>query len=98
MTTKNELAQTLKRTDELAHDLGWLRPHETLVLFEADRQAGEPWSVRVRAPHPETGNPRHVSGVLSWLPDSGRTIGWTKREAQETLQTINGVLSYVKKS
>lgn len=91
MATKQELAHTLKRTETLARNTGRLQDSESLVLFEADRSAGFPWAVRLeQASH--TGLKRRHSEALSWLPDSGRAIGWTKREAQETLRIVNGVL------
>ncbi len=91
MATKQDLAQTLKRTGELAQEIGLLKEDESLTLFEADRQAGVPWSVRLTQTL-EDGFKRHYYGILPWLPHSGRSIGWTKPEAQEKLQTINGVL------
>lgn len=91
MATKNDLAQTLKRTGELARKLGFLETDESLALSEADRQAGEPWGVFLVQTLSD-GEQRRYKGILPWLPDSGRSIGRTKSEAQETLQTINGVL------
>lgn len=91
MATKNDLVRTLKRTGELARKLGFLETDESLALSEADRQAGEPWGVFLVQSLTD-GTERRYSGILPWLPDSGRSIGRTKSEAQEALQTINGVL------
>ena len=91
MATKNDLVRTLKRTGELARKMGFLETDESLALSEADRQSGEPWGVLL-VQTLEDGSERRRSSNLPWLPDSGRSIGRTKSEAQEALQTINGVL------
>lgn len=86
MATKNDLIVTLRRTEELSKSVGLIREEDTLLIDEADRQTAHPWGVRLlRAQN-------RVSDELHFLPDSGRSIGRTKSEAQETLRTVNGVL------
>lgn len=87
MATKNELQRTLKRTAELAHEAGLLHTDDSLILDEPDTGTADHWGV-----HRLNGIGR-IQGDLLFLPDSGRSIGRTKRQAQETLRTVNGVLA-----
>lgn len=86
MATKNDLQRTLKRTAELAREAGLLHTDDSLILDEPAVGTTEPWGV-----HRLNGIVR-IQGDLLLLPDSGRSIGSTKRQAQQTLQTVNGVL------
>lgn len=92
MATKSEIRTTLARTEELAKRLGLVEEHHRLVLFDAEVTAGIQWSVRLVGTTAEGGTQRHTR-ALTFLPDSGEGLGQTKREAQETLRVVNGVLS-----
>lgn len=91
MATKQELIHTLKRTESLARQTDRLHFSEALVLSEADRSSGFPWAVRLEQTS-HSGLKRRHWGAITWLPDSGRAIGWTKGEARETLRIVNAVL------
>lgn len=92
MSTKAEIRTTLERTEELAKALGLVRQQDRLCLFDAEPSVNVPWSVRLEV-DTKSELTRRLSGALFFLPDSGRSIGLTKREAQETLRVVNGVLS-----
>lgn len=93
MATKNDLQRTLNWTGELARESGLIGPDDRLVLLKPSggQEYGiVPWGVAVIR---SEGDGRAERNTLTFLPGSGASVGTTKREAQETLQTVNGVLA-----
>lgn len=89
MASKNDLVRALRRTEELARQVGLIEQDEALFLEQGEAQFNIPWGVR------KMQDGYRYEGALPFLPDSGRSIGMTKSEALQTLQTVNGTLSVV---
>lgn len=91
MATKKDVLATLKRTEEFAVASGLIGPLDVLVMLEPEgaQYGSTSWGVAVV----RNGSESMEHNTLTFLPDSGRSIGNTKREAQETLRTVNGVLA-----
>ena len=90
MATKKDILTTLKRTEELALASGLIDPLDVLVMLEPEgaQYGSTSWGVAVV----RHGSDSMERNTLTFLPDSGRNIGNTKREAQETLRTVNGTM------
>ena len=84
MATKQDIGKAMARTAELAREVGLLGAEDGLLYTY--NVEGKVWSILLQE------GTRRRSGALPFLPNGGRSIGRTKAEAVQTLQTVNGVL------
>lgn len=90
MATKKDIFNALKRTEELAMSTGLVGPLDVLVVLEPEgsQHNTTDWGVGLV----RNGSGSIERNTLTFLPNSGRNIGNTKREVLQTLQTVNGVM------
>lgn len=92
---KDDIERVSRDVADKARQLGLNEPGKLFVLYGGSPANGIPWSVGYiwdRDQGPIAGH--KVGGVVPHIPDNG-DLGFSKREAYETLRAVNTALGAV---